>query len=417
MKRNLSLIIFQLATAFTILFFNGCSKDSNPRKTETYVIYSNPVYESKSEALASINGSPATPIQHAGKVYIKDNFIYLNDVNRGIHIFDNSNPAHPTQVAFLAIPGNLDIAVKNNILYADMYDELLALDISNPHNAKLADTVPSFFTGRAYIGNFPANLDNKIMVDWTEKDTSVTIDNILYTGTCDDCMIETLSNSPGSKSGTAGSMAGMVLMNNYLYAISEMHSLGIIDVSNAAHPKLDSSFFAGFDLETVYPFQNKLFLGSAIGTFMFDVSNPAQPVSIGQFVHGTACDPVIADGNYAYITLRSGTMCGGAQNELDVVSIKDIANSSLLKTYNLKNPTGLGKDGNWLFVCDDNKVNVYNASDPSGLVLLEQITSNKPYDVIAANKKLVVVDADGISQYDYSNISHINRLSIIEAKQ
>jgi len=215
----------------------------------------------------------------------------------------------------------------------------------------------------------------------------------------------------------AGSMASMVLMNNYLYAITEMHSLGIVDVSNAEHPKLDSSFSAGFDLETIYPFEDKLFLGSAIGTFIYDVSNPQQPVSVGQFQHGDACDPVITDGNYAYVTLHSGSFCGGAQNELDVVDVKDVTNSKLVKTYNLTKPTGFCKDGNLLFVCDDNEVKVFDASNPAGLVLLQQIQSNRPYDVIAANKKLVVVNADGISQYNYNDIFHIRLLNFIAAKE
>jgi hypothetical protein len=232
-------------------------------------------------------------------------------------------------------------------------------------------------------------------------------------------MFETLNNvsKAGSTAGVAGSMAGMVLMNNYLYAISEMHSLGIVDVSNPSLPKLDSSFFAGYDLQTIFPFEDKLFLGSAIGMFMYDVSDPEKPVSVGQFEHGRACDPVIADGDYAYVTLHAGTMCGGEQNELNVIDIKDMANSKLVKTYDLKKPTGLSKDGNLLFVCDGTEVKVYNAANPASLVLIKQIKSNEPYDAIAANKKLLVVTADGLYQYDYSNINYIKQLSFIAAKR
>jgi hypothetical protein len=144
------------------------------QKKYTYTIYS-PVYKSKSQVLASINGSAATTVQHAGKLYLKDNFIYLNDVNKGIHILDNSNPSHPVQVAFLAIPGNLDIAIKGNILYADMYDELLALDITDKHHAKITNTIKNFFTGRSYLGNSPTTTEDQIAVDWNEKDTTVEI--------------------------------------------------------------------------------------------------------------------------------------------------------------------------------------------------------------------------------------------------
>lgn len=427
--RNLLLVT---TTCCAYFFLNSCSKDKvhTETHTETYTYtytINMPVYESKSEIFKSINGPANTAIEHAGKIYIKGNFIYLNEVNKGIHIIDNSNPSSPVQVAFLSIPGNLDIAIKGNILYADMYTDLLALDITDVHHAEYKTSIPDFFTGRAYpaVDNSysyfqPSTTNDMVAVNWIVKDTTVTYINT-YTD-CNDCVyLANTSTAPGIKSGNstgaAGSMAGMVLMNNYLYAISEMHSLGIVDVSNASYPKLDSSFFAGFDLETIYPFENKLFLGSAIGTFIYDVSNPQQPVSVGQFTHGRACDPVIADSNYAYVTLHSGSMCGGDKNELDVVNVQDISNSKLVKTYNLSKPTGLSKDGDLLFVCDDTNVKVYNAVNPSALQLLQQITSNKPYDVIAANKKLIVVNADGISQYDYSNVHNIRMLSFIAAKE
>lgn len=418
-EKNILLSFLQIITAACIfLLLPGCSKDSDNKRTETYTIYTDPVYKNKADVLASVNSAPATAVTHAGKLYIKDNFIYVNEVNKGIHIIDNSNATHPVQIAFLSIPGNLDIAIKNNILYADMYDELLALDITDPHHAKITNTLNNFFAGRAYVNGFPATTDQQIAVDWTEKDTTIVINDQSFPG-CNGCMFE--DNNAGaptaSSPGVAGSMASMVLMNNYLYAISEMHSLGIIDVSNPSLPKLDSTFFAGFDLQTIYPFEDKLFLGSAIGMFMYDVSVPQHPVSIGEFTHGRACDPVIADGNYAYVTLHTGSACGGDQNELDVINVQDITNSQLIKTYNLTKPTGLSKDGDLLFVCDGSDVKVYNAANPSGLILLQQIQSNQPYDVIASNKKLIVVNADGISQYDYNNIFNIRLLSFIEAKR
>jgi len=416
MKNRFLAVCLLTAVVPALLFLQSCSKDDTVKQDEsyTYTLYS-PVYKDKSAVLAAINADANTPIKRAGKLYIKDNFIYLNDVNKGIHIIDNSNPKNPEQVAFLAIPGNLDIAIKGNILYADMYNDLLALDITNLHKAVIKSTINNFFTNRIYIGGYETNTTDKIAIDWNEKDTTVPVYSSYNPG-CAGC--EFLSaNASKSTSGVAGSMAGMVLMNNYLYAISEMHSLGIVDVTNAASPVLDSSFFAGFDLQTIYPFEDKLFLGSAIGMFMYDVSNPRQPVAIGQFQHGRACDPVIADGDYAYVTLHAGTDCGGDQNELDVIGIKNITSSELVKTYNLTNPTGLSKDGDLLFVCDGNEVKLYNAANPANLVLMQQIKSKNPYDAIAADKRLIVVAEDGLYQYDYSNTNYIKLLSFIAAKR
>ena len=294
-----------------------------------------------------------------------------------------------------------------------MYTDMLALDISNPKQVSLTGKLDNFFIGSAYFTGGPVTTQSdSILVDWKEKDTTIFVDQYpMYNGGG----IMLFANTQGAKSnsGTAGSMAGMVIINNYIYSITEMHSLGIVDISNPASPKLDSNFFAGYDLQTIFPFEDKLFLGSAIGMFIYDVSNPQQPVKIGEFTHGRACDPVITDGSYAYVTLHAGDGCGGDQNELDVIDVKDLTHSLLVKTYPLTKPTGLCKDGNLLFICDGDAVKIYNASNPSKLILMNQIKSNEPYDIIAANHKAMVVTSDGLYQYDYNLISNIRLLSFL----
>lgn len=404
----------------SLLFFGACKKDISTANTKTYKIYT-PVYKSKAVVLASINGAANQSIEHAGKIYIKDNFIYLNEINKGIHIIDNSNPSRPVQVAFLSIPGNLDIAIKDNILYADMYTDLLSLDISNPHHVNITSTLSNFFYGRTYVYGKQVFMDDLVAADWLEKDTTVAADTY-PPNACDFCPIfngDPLAMSANfvKSAGTAGSMAGMVLMNDHLYAITEMHSLGIVDVRNAAELKRDTSFFAGFDLETVFPFKDKLFLGSSTGMFMYDVSNPELPVSLGTFSHGQACDPVIADDHFAYVTLHSGDDCGGSANEMHVIDINDIQHSQLVKTYPLAKPTGLSKDGNLLFVCDDAAVKIYNASNPAALQLLQQVPSNEPYDIITGGNRAIVVCSKGLYQYDYSNINQVRLLSFMPVKR
>jgi hypothetical protein len=262
-------------------------------------------------------------------------------------------------------------------------------------------------------------MNDDIVVEWLERDTLVD-ENYGQLPNCDFCdgaNVLTLTAAGVQSSGTAGSMAGMVLMNNYLYAVTESHSVGIINISNASAPQVVNSFFAGYDLETIFPFQGKLFLGSKVGMFMYDVTNPQQPVSLGEFTHGRACDPVITDGEHAYVTLHAGDNCGGTANELHVIDVRNLPQSQLVKTYPLTKPTGLSKQGNTLFVCDDTEVKVYNAANPANLILLNKINASKPYDVITDNGRAIIVCSNGLYQYDYRNISSIRQLSFIEAKR
>jgi hypothetical protein len=399
------------------LLFQGCLRDTVVEKNH-YTIYT-PVYTLKSSVLAAINGDPGQGIVQPGQLYIKDNYIYLNDVNKGIHVIDNSDPTHPAQTAFLNIPGNSSIAIRGNVLYADMYSDLLSIDITDPRHVKIIGSLRGFFSLRS-SGADTAN----VLTSWIVRDTTVVSLNPgrgLYAVsgttfyTLDPGAAMALSNSmaqtPGN-TGIAGSEASMTLIGDYLYAIPEPHSLCVVDLRDSTHPSLVSTAPAGYDLETIFPLQNKLLLGSKEGVYVFSIDNATHiPIALGEFKHGTACDPVIADVQYAYVTLHAGTNCGGSANELDVLNAQDITQSSLLKTYPMNGPTGLGKDGSLLFVCDPPVVKVFDATDPSSLQLLSTVAINKAYDLIAFNHLLLVIGDGGLYEYDYHDPAHLLLLS------
>jgi hypothetical protein len=406
MKKDLSLIA--IVSLACILVAPGCKKNSG--HTRTYTI-STPILEVRSAVLAAINGNTAEPVVSTGKIYVKDNYIFLNELDKGIHVIDNTDPRHPASVAFLKIPGNQDIAVRGNTLYADMNGDLLALDITDPRHAYLTKSLTNIFTQRAWT-----NDTNMVVVGYNTRDTTVEVSDypVMY-----DCMLcMTLSSeafsSKSNAAGIAGSMAKMVLLKDYLYVIPEPHSVSVIDVHQSESPVMGTTIDAGFDLETIYPFEDKLFLGSATGLFMFDVSDPLHPTQLGQFSHGRACDPVVTDGRYAYVTLHSGTSCGGDANELNIIDVRDLMNPSLVKSYGMTKPGGLSKDGDLLFICDgDAGVKLYNAADVSNLKYLRQLDCPQPYYVITQNKIAMVVAKDGIYQFDYNNAFDIKKVSVI----
>jgi hypothetical protein len=131
-------------------------------------------------------------------------------------------------------------------------------------------------------------------------------------------------------------------------------------------------------------------------------------------MHANACDPVIAEENYAFVTLRNGTPCTRASNQLDIVNITNVSAPSLVKSYPLTNPHGLSKDGDNLFICDGKDgLRVYDASSVTDLKLISHIKEFETYDVIARNKLALVVAKDGLRQYDYSDIKNIRLISTL----
>ncbi|MEP6596609.1 MAG: hypothetical protein ABJA71_11720 [Ginsengibacter sp.] len=413
-----------LTAAFSLLFslfFIGCIKDTC-HKTYAYTYYV-PIYKTKDEVKANIKSNAAKEVQNPGKIFTIGKYIFLNEIDKGIHIIDNSDPVSPQNVAFIDIPGNMDLALKGNILYADAYADLVTIDIANPLNVIVKKYNEGVFPFRNYGTGFMA-ADGKMIIDWQKRDTTITeacSDNNWMMTNPSVFFLSNSSIQDGSSSkvsmspiGQGGSMARFALINNYLYTVSD-YDLNIFNITNSVDPTFISNVQVDWHVETIYPFKNKLFIGSNNGMFIYDVeSSPDNPAKMGEFTHVRACDPVIADDSFAFVTLHSGTECLGYSNQLDVVKLNDLTNSELVKTYSMTSPHGLSKDGNLLFICDGTDgLKVYDAGDVMNLQLIKQISNLETYDVIAFGNIALVVAVDGLYQYDYSNINNIHLLSKI----
>lgn len=415
------LFIFKgLTFLFIAALFSGCLKDTTTH-TVTYSWYE-ALYKTKAEVIADIKSNPPREIEHPGKIFINGKYIYLNEMGRGIHIIDNSIPSSPKNIAFITIAGNVDIAIKGNTLYADLYNDLVTLDITNPLQVLKTKIVENAFPGNPYSAY--GDDSSRIIYDWKRHDTIVVRDDnppqqiwpggVYYNASTP----MQNSNNSSSQKGIGGSMSRFALVNNYLYTVGYT-DLNVFDISIAQRPSFNDKVNIGsWNIETIFPFKNKLFIGSQNGMYIYNISNPGQPITDGQFGHVRSCDPVIADDSFAYVTLRSGTACQGFNNQLDILQLNNFTNPSLVKSYNLTNPHGLSKDGNLLFICDGaDGLKIYNAVDVNKIKLIKHFTGIETYDVIANGNIALVVAKDGLYQYDYSNINNIHLLSKINIAQ
>ncbi len=422
MKRLLNFSILFVLTAF---FLQGCLKDNC---TQTFTIY-RPVYKSKQEVRNSIKSNAPRDIKQAGKITLIGNMIFLNEVDKGIHVIDNSNPSQPKKISFIEIPGNIDIAVKGNTLYADLFSELVTLDVSNPLNVVVKKIMVNTFPHRSYSGSFVADTSMYI-ADWVAKDTTVkttcsgndrlfvTERSFIASSNINSNVLSVSGTGTSASVGMNGSMARFAVLNNYMYTVSNT-DIKVFDISNSVSPVQTNTVSIGWGIETIYPFKNNLFIGSNTGMFIYGTQNPAAPNRLGSFAHAFACDPVIADDNYAYVTLKGGTNCRNQNlNQLDVINVQNLQLPFLLRSYAMSGPLGLAKDNGLLFVCDGKDgLRIFDAANPHDLKQIKQFKNIETYDVIAWNNHAIVVTKDALVQFDYSNAGNIvesSRLSIVK---
>jgi hypothetical protein len=386
-----------------LLVVASCKNDSVRTRTYKTTV---PIYINKAAFRAqSFKSERPRKLSVPGKIYSYGDYLLINEAGEGVHIVDNRTPSRPKFINFLKIPGNYDLAVNSNILYIDNYIDLLAFDISVPTNVKLIKRLEEVFPTYYKDANRTEFL--------AFKDTVITVIE-------NDRLQPVVWNAAGALAtsqsyGQGGSMARFTLMNSRLYTVNETQ-LKLFDVSNPQNPLFIDKINLGWGIETIFPYQNKLFIGSTTGMHIYDATNPSSPQKLSTYRHVTSCDPVVVSGNYAYVTLRSGNFCQQGVNLLEVLNVEDPKNPKLVKSFAMQNPHGLGLSGNHLFICEgDYGLKSFNASNPLdvGEKLLQHVKSIKATDVIPGPKSLIVTGEDGIYQFNYSNPGRLTLLSKI----
>lgn len=417
--------LFLLALLSVIGFAaQGCLKDQCERKV-SYVRV-DPIYKTVDEIHtgAVVNEAPRD-LTNPGNIYYYNDQIFINERHEGIHVIDNTNPSNPVNIGFISIPGNENLAIKNGILYANSYVDLLTIDLQGYELIHRTENV------------FPPIWEdvqnNQVLVYFKETPVTEvldceTYDRFSYEGD----ELYDLSNAGGfeanfsgskeSGAGIAGSMARFSLVGDYLYVVDETN-LNVFELSNPTAPAKASTVSIGWGIETIFPYQDKLFIGSSTGMFIFDNSNPLQPTQLSNFAHASACDPVVVDGNFAYVTLRSGNACNGFTNQLDLVDISNITSPVLVKSFPMDNPHGLAIKGGNLYLCEgDFGLKSFDISIPSHLGdrQLDHETGLHAFDAIAlpgSENLLLVVGQDGFYQYNTTDPSDLRLLSVIQVAQ
>lgn len=417
-------IIPIIALLSLFLVFTTSCEDTTYKEYKGYA----PVYMSYASLRSAVKTEQNVDLVNPGKIYFKDNYIFIIEELKGIHVYDNTNPAAPVKKSFINLPGVIDMAISGSSLYADSYVDLVVLDvedINNIYEAGRVQNILPYTIPRAGTDfpNGPINKDKGVVLEWklgtVREKVNYTGNNYPYfklsSATMEGDFTSNSSGISGSGVGIGGSMARFGIKDKYLYIVDN-NNLKVFNITNKTAPVQSYQFNPGWNVETMFLTGNKMFLGTTTGMAVYDITNPSFPVSQSFFRHARSCDPVIVDDTLAYVTLRSGTTCGGTLNCLDVVNIKNISTPVLVKSYPFTNPHGLGKDGDILFVCDGAAgLKVYDASDPKDIAnhLVFSYPNIKSYDVIPVGNVLVMIGDDGLFQYSYSNVQNITLLSSI----
>ena len=394
-----------------LLALLACAR-TEPQPDDASLLYAGyrPLLMARTVLESAVAALPPQPLHNTGKIFLRGAYVFVNEKFEGIHVIDNHDPAHPRPVAFLRIPGNVDLAVRGNLLYADNGPDLVTVDVSDPANAHMVSRVRDAFRElpmpeagvleEAYQpGKRPAGA---VVVGWRKLAPGEAVPirvqyprggpGLFYASSG----VRATAAAPAGSQGKGGSLARFAVLGQALYTVDEQ-SLRLFDLQNPASPVPGPKLPLQFGVETIFPQDHYLFLGTQRGMYIFDVAAPAAPRQVSYYQHVVSCDPVVVDGRYAYVTLRNGRPCGGGANVLEVIDLTDLSRPQFARSYPLTGPRGLGAENNRLYVCDDG-LKTFDTSQAPALAPLQHFTAPVT-DVIPNGDYLLAIGPGGLYQY------------------
>lgn len=400
-------------------------------KDKTYLKYTAnaPVYMDYATFRASVTFEGPRSIETKGNIYTKDGYLFIVEPHKGIHFIDNTNPSSPHKTGFLKIAGCTNMSIRGHYLYANHLIDLVVVDISSISNPTVVGRTENIFPQALppITNNLPiVPIDKQlgVVVGWEERKVKEEVQAQYYPvwNNCPECEFLAVTDGgigsggvQGSATSISGSITQFTIANDHLYAMDN-NRLIPVNLSNPTSPVPASAIPMGRVVETLFPSGDHLFLGTTTGMIILSIGNPESPTEVSVVNHVTACDPVVVQGNYAYVTIRTGTNCAGSINELQIVDISNIASPVVVAQFPMTNPHGLGIDGNRLFICDGSAgLKLFDASTPaqSGNHLIQQFAAIQATDIIPYNNTAIVIGDHGLYQYDYSNPNNLQLLSTI----
>lgn len=429
MRRNYS-SLFLLSLLIGMTVFSGCRDKVFQSYTANI-----PVYQDREAWRSAQTYEFQSPraLNRAGKIYLYQDYLFINEYLQGIHVFNNSDPSNPVNLGFLPVYGNAEIAINNNVMYLDNYHDLVLFDVTDPGNPRFMSRQNDVFnfTNWGYLSDYNEDLpmaevdpEKGVVVSWEVGETTEEVSSGFWGWgfmQADAIMPSSGFDGGGASAaiagpGIGGSTARFTIWDNHLYTLAD-DILTAWDLNGGIAQR--SSLNLGDGMETLFPAAGYLFIGARAGMHIYDLSNPGAPSHTADFEHAVSCDPVVVQGDYAFVTLSSGQFCGGWRDQLDVIDISNISAPNLLYTYPMTNPRGLGVDEETLFICDGpDGLKVFDKSS------LHQIDANlishfpniEANDVIPFNNVLLMTAEEGIYQYDYSDLQNIHLLSHISVQ-
>ncbi len=410
MKWLKSTFYFLLSFSF---FLTSCSEEAAFQEITERI--SVPVYKSVDEIRATIQIQAPQTIQEGGKIFSNDRLLLINDVRRGIHVFDNTDLNRPIKIGFLPIAGNLDMIVVDDLLYADNYMDLLAFDMADLNNIQFLSRTKDVFPFD------DINEEGEYLVYYTIEEVKKLVEPAPNDNTFDS-FIPSNNHKVGDRYGnyvssstkesvpySSSFQSRFAFQNGMLYHV-DLQRLNIFSIDDIKNIRLEKSQALENQLnhaQHLMTSENLLLVASQNNVLLYQTTNAVHPTFVSFLLHANACTPVFLDKKRAFIGLNENAHCAGWTNRLIELDVSDLNLNQQISTQAFANPKRILKYDHYLFIAKGEEgISILDIEKKQSE--LEKFSTLKKYPLDAQDIQLLekenelyllVLHQDGISQF------------------
>ncbi len=387
-----------------------------------------PVYMEFNEFRSAITTDEVRMLQKLGRIKAWNGFLFINEAQQGIHVFDIRNAAAPRQLTFIAIPGNNEFAIHGNSLIADTYIDLVVLDISQADNPRTLQRLEDIFPNMLPLMDVQLpiyGLDFKkgVVVEWKTKDITEVVDKDSE-GRAE---FISFNHSTGPQIGdievgisattfeSLSSMGGFESADDYLY-IAHNDKLIVLEAQNPKQLICADKLMMHAHIGSIQRIEDYLFVGSMSEMHVYDIENPKKPYFMAVMPGLAACDQVEIFENHAVALMRTDNNCTASDGYLQTFELVQPFNPNMSDVLPIR-ATAIAKSENALFVgMADGGLNVYKPETQTGGLTLSEMAAYSEIHVeklFVEDEILFVVGGGKLSLFEIIENFELQLLSTI----
>jgi hypothetical protein len=323
----------------------------------------------------------------SGGLFVSGSLAYVADGITGLLVIDVSDPASPRLAGALSTSRGSanDVFVAADRAYvADGDRGVEVIDVSDPAAPRLVHGYPSFgWSAGIFVSDslaYVAEGSGLAVIDTRIPPTLVL---------------------PAGRLETSVAVSGVAVAGDRAYVVDAGAGLHVLDVTDPANPRRVGRHRRKLREPSV-EISNRVFVSGDQACILdhlsedstvlevFDVSDPADPRSIGRYDAGIRAEHSFASGAYAYLVHGHLDARGQFETRVPVIDVRDPTSPRLAGTYVTSGfPSGIFVAGIHAYLGVDEGYELLDVSDPASPRLLRQFRDRGGVPLVSGDRAYV----------------------------